>query len=91
MDKFRCEFLKKCWVRRAWGFKYLNFFPSLKEFVFRCGVLMNLKSKGVLSIGIGRGKDLFFKGVISWVGFSGCEKKRGISFFFFFLSHNTVI
>jgi len=50
-----------------------------------------LEKKGVLSIGIGRGKDLFFKGVISWVGFSGCEKKRGISFFFFFLSHNTVI
>ncbi len=78
-------------MRRAWGFKYLIFFPSLKEFVFRCGVLMNLKNKGVLVIGIGRGKDLFFKGVISWVGSVVVKKSMVFPFSFFFLSHNMVI
>ncbi len=36
------------------------YFLSLKGFVFRCGVLMNLKNKGVLLSGFGRGKDFSF-------------------------------
>jgi hypothetical protein len=52
---------------------------------------MNLKNKGVLVIGIGRGKDLFFKGVISWVGSVVVKKSMVFPFSFFFLSHNMVI
>jgi hypothetical protein len=49
-----------------------------------CGVSVNLENERVLLSGVGRGKEFFCYGVISWVG-----KKGGIPFFsLFFLSHN---
>jgi len=70
------------------GVKIFEFFWSLKGFFYKCGVLVNLKNKGVLLSGIGRGKEFFFfPGVISCVA-----KKWGYSLFlsFFFLFHNMV-
>jgi hypothetical protein len=43
MDKFRCQFLRKSWVRRAQGLQYLNFFHLSKGF-FRCGGFNGLEN-----------------------------------------------
>jgi hypothetical protein len=50
-------------------------------FLFRCGVLMNLKNKGVLLSDIGRGKELF-------LGWGWVVGEQGGYSLFFFLPHN---
>jgi len=61
MDKFRCQFLKTSWVRRAQGLRYQKKkFWSLKGFFLKCGVSVKLKNIGVLLSGIGRGKEFLF-------------------------------
>jgi hypothetical protein len=35
---------------------------------------MNLKNKGALSSGIGKDKEFFFQGIISWVGLGGVSR-----------------
>jgi len=58
------------------GVKIFEFFWSLKGFFYKCGVLVNLKNKGVLLSGIGRGKELF----LVW------QENGGIPFFSLLLS-----
>ncbi len=60
MDKFRCEFFKKSWVRKAQGFKYFFKIHLSQGFFLDVGVLMNLKNEEVLLSGIGRGNEFFF-------------------------------
>jgi hypothetical protein len=50
------------------------FFISQGFFFYKCGVLVNLKNKGVLLSGVGRGRNYFLGGV-GWL-----EKKGGILF-----------
>jgi hypothetical protein len=52
---------------------------------------VNLKSKGVLSSGTTKDKELFFQGIISWAGLDGWGQKRGIPFFSFFSFYQNMV
>jgi hypothetical protein len=67
------------------GVKIFEFFWSLKGFFYKCGVLVNLKNKGVLLSGIGTGKEFFFFFFFQEL-FLVWRKNGGIPFFSLFLS-----
>jgi hypothetical protein len=71
------------------GLGVIYIFVSLKGPLFlRCGVLVNLKKKGVLLCGSGRGKEFYFKELFFGWGWVVGRKRRDIPFLpppFFFI------